>query len=202
MAIYNYCIQKMVNREAHGWLRQIMGLPFVLLNGAFIKHEPKPPYAKSRGLVLLDFFHYNNVELFLNNYDFLGIEPFTLLIFSDQAAISEIRWDGLTTHFKSLDATSAHIWSSATLYSSEIVKAREEAFYSFIESKNSILAKDLIEFHHFDGIDSPLTAIKMLPNNGTQTLSVTCISRTGTMAMMNYANLADKTEHTFELICH
>ena len=36
-----------------------------LLNGAFKKHKWNPPYRMSRGLVLLDFFKYNNTNKFL-----------------------------------------------------------------------------------------------------------------------------------------
>jgi hypothetical protein len=125
-----------------------------------------------------------------------------MLIFSVHAAVSEIRWDGLKLYFKSLDATKPYIWSSATLYSPEIALAREEAFANFLEEKSSIHAKDLIAFHHFDGKDSPTPAIKLLPINGTQTLSITCISHTGNLAIMNHSNLVENSEHTFELICN
>ena len=58
-----------------------------LLNGAFEKHSHRPPYALSRGLMLLDFFKYNDAESFQIGYDFEGIEPFTLIIVDSSAAL-------------------------------------------------------------------------------------------------------------------
>jgi uncharacterized protein with NRDE domain len=55
-----------------------------LLNGAFKAHTPNPPYNKSRGIVLLDFFKYNNQYDFIKQYDFSNIEPFTLLFVKRQ----------------------------------------------------------------------------------------------------------------------
>ena len=34
-----------------------------LLNGAFTKHEHEPPYRKSRGLVVLDYFKFRDTDI-------------------------------------------------------------------------------------------------------------------------------------------
>ena len=41
-----------------------------LLNGAFVKHQHQPPYKRSRGTMVLDFFRFATAESFFENYDF------------------------------------------------------------------------------------------------------------------------------------
>ncbi|HAD11338.1 MAG TPA: hypothetical protein DCF33_02760, partial [Saprospirales bacterium] len=50
-----------------------------LLNGAFVLHRRQPPYRRSRGLLLLDFFDWKNADDFFAEYDLHNIEPFTFL---------------------------------------------------------------------------------------------------------------------------
>src|SRR6476619_3650958 len=49
-----------------------------LLNGAFKRHKHLPPYRKSRGLVVLDYFDTGEPEKFAAEYDLSNIEPFTM----------------------------------------------------------------------------------------------------------------------------
>jgi hypothetical protein len=61
------------------------GDALVLLNGAFIKHLRKPPYRRSRGLVLLDVIKAEDPGQCFNEMDLEGIEPFTLVLFTKGA---------------------------------------------------------------------------------------------------------------------
>ncbi len=101
-----------------------------LLNGAFEPHKHKPPYRKSRGLVLLDSFAFPNLQLLADEYDLDGIEPFTLVSFESlpELTVSELRWDGSRSHLKQLDAKNPTIWCSALLYSKEEQSARQGWF--------------------------------------------------------------------------
>src|SRR5215213_8721662 len=56
----------------------------VLLNGAFEKHIPSPPYKKSRGLVFVDMVSDDIVVRKFLHYDLNKIEPFTLIVFEDK----------------------------------------------------------------------------------------------------------------------
>src|SRR5215216_6452651 len=49
-----------------------------LLNGAFKKHHHNPPYSRSRGLVLMEYFSYNSAMEFHNKVKLEGVENFTL----------------------------------------------------------------------------------------------------------------------------
>src|SRR5579871_6575106 len=69
------------------------GRTVCLLNGAFTRHKHNPPYRKSRGLVVLDFFTLPNAKAFADSYDLTGIEPFTILVI-EKSMLYELRWDG------------------------------------------------------------------------------------------------------------
>ncbi|MFM8371345.1 MAG: NRDE family protein, partial [Bacteroidota bacterium] len=40
------------------------GKTVCLLNGAFVRHHHNPPYKRSRGLMVLDFFNYDDPDRF------------------------------------------------------------------------------------------------------------------------------------------
>src|SRR6476661_1017772 len=68
-----------------------------LLNSAFKKHKQQPPYRKSRGLVVMDYFDFADPGKFVNEYDLSGIEPFTMVMVHHQpkTVLFELRWDGI-----------------------------------------------------------------------------------------------------------
>jgi len=124
-----------------------------LLNGAFEHHEHHPPYRLSRGIMLLDFFKYNNVSDFLFHYTFEGIEPFTLLVFeqSPTSGIQEIRWDENKIYSAKKDASAPLIWSSAQIYSKNVVQQREEWFDAWLKAKNEFTIENIVRFHKTGG---------------------------------------------------
>ena len=103
------------------------GVVAVLLNGAFVKHAPAPAYRKSRGLVLLEIIGSDDPLDFCKKTDLQDIEPFTLVLYQ-QGTLHELRWDGRQRHELMLDPQDHYIWSSATLYSPEIIRHRKDLF--------------------------------------------------------------------------
>ena len=97
----------------------------VVLNGAFENHKRKLPYRKSRGVMMKELFEYDSVVDFFEQYDFVGIEPFTMIIAGD-AFLYEFRWDGFVKHVKELSKKSVHVWSSCTLYDHDAADRREK----------------------------------------------------------------------------
>jgi uncharacterized protein with NRDE domain len=87
----------------------------VLLNGAFVKHVPAPPYRKSRGLVFLDILASADMLQAWQQIPLENIEPFTI-VFWNGMLLTECRWDGAIKHFRFPDVTKNHVWSSYTLY--------------------------------------------------------------------------------------
>lgn len=122
------------------------GLVAVLLNGAFKKHISKPPYRKSRGLILLEIIEADEPLSFFRNLDLDNIEPFTIVLYQP-GSLHELRWDGNDTHQKALDTTGNFIWSSSTLYTDEVIAHRKNLFEKFIHSETVISGQTIHGFH-------------------------------------------------------
>ena len=123
------------------------GNVFVLLNGAKCKHISKPPYKKSRGLILLELASALNFNEAWISINLTNIEPFTIVVFVNNNLI-QVRWNGNIKEIEILNNTETKIWSSSTLYTSEIIQKREKWFKGFIKTKNKLLnSNDFIDFH-------------------------------------------------------
>jgi len=178
------------DKEAGGtWVAgSLNNFTLCILNGAFIRHESKPPYRKSRGLVLLDFFQCNDIKKFVAEYDFQGIENFTLLILNNNADLKlyELRWDGTDIHLNKKDETKEHIWSSCTLYTDEAIAQRKKWFENFLQADNVRSKENIIHFHKTAGDGNTENAIMMNRNDRVKTLSITSIERSRENFSMYY----------------
>jgi len=115
-----------------GWVAAARsGRVACLLNGAFVKHQHQPPYRRSRGLVLLDFFDWPDPDDFFTRYELDDIEPFTFLFFAT-GRVTELRWDGVHRHRLDLSAAAPHFWCSATLYPPPMQALREQVFQEWL----------------------------------------------------------------------
>ncbi len=146
-----------------------------LLNGGFEKHESKPPYRQSRGKIIPDFFAYSGLEKFISEYDFTDIEPFTLVVINTAGAtsIDEIVWNGSDIFRQSICKDKPHLWSSATLYSPQIINERKKWFAYFLQQHQNPSNDDVLHFHQFGGIGDRTNDLKMNRNNEILTVSTT-----------------------------
>ncbi len=153
------------------------GQTLCLLNGAFGPHERKLPYRLSRGVMLLEVFTYPSPADFVANYNFNGVEPFTLVMIAGQnkLELSELRWDGQQRHFSKKDQTQKHIWSSAMLYTKEVIQQRENWFKDWQEQNKEPRQEDILKFHCFTGVGDTGNDLIMSRENGVRTQSVTSI---------------------------
>lgn len=122
------------------------GVVAVLLNGAFKKHIAQPPYRRSRGLILLEIAEAEGPLPFFNSLSLHQIEPFTIVLYQP-GSLHELRWDGHEKHEKMLDITGKYIWSSATLYSDEVIGHRKNLFNQFTRANAAITAASIHDFH-------------------------------------------------------
>ncbi|RLD26553.1 MAG: hypothetical protein DRI54_02615 [Bacteroidetes bacterium] len=166
----------------------------VLLNGAFKKHKHKPPYRKSRGLVLLDLFKFKTLEDFNDSYDLKGIEPFTIVYFKkgEPSTLNELRWDGTIKYMAEFDVDHPHIWSSATLYSPKIILERQQWFAEMLETKETS-SEQLQHFHEFGGNSDAKNNFKMNRGKGLRTISISQINITKQKIGFRYQNLVNDT---------
>lgn len=160
-----------------------------LLNGAFGKHKHEPPYRKSRGLIVLESFNYNNFNDFIDSFGLEGIEPFTLVaVEAKKREIVDLRWDGNKKYSKSMDVKHKHIWSSATLYSAEVQLERENWFNQWF-SVNPMEKASAKNFHLKGGKGTTESNFLMKRPNGVQTVSITQVVYDGMDFFMEHERL-------------
>jgi hypothetical protein len=131
----------------------------------------------------LDFYRFNDVATFRDQYDFNDIEPFTLLIrnFHGTATgvgrprFDELRWDGEKVHHIPLSPEMPAIWSSVTLYSDEVISQRSQWFEQWLAGQPEFTIGSAVHFHKTAGAGNLQNAIMMNRDNVIRTLSITSI---------------------------
>lgn len=158
-----------------------------LLNGAFDQHPRKPPYRKSRGIMVLEFFQYTDANQFFALYDLSGMESFTMITY-DNGQLWDFRWDEQHQQkfIKSLDANAYHIWSSATLYEKPIQQKREKWLDEWLENRTDFSRSAILELHKKGGEGNPSIDFMMNRYNYlVQTVSITqVVGKDGKMEMI------------------
>ena len=169
------------------WIASSNGLTVCLLNGAFVPHQPQPPYRHSRGLVVLDVFDYVSIDAFIQHYPFAGLEPFTLLL-AETGRLTELRWNGKRLFMSEKDTKKPHIWSSVTLYTAEVVQERVRWFAQWQQQISYWSVAGIRAFHKTAGDGDAGNALRM---NRSQynTVSLTSVLSNGTQTEMIYEDL-------------
>ena len=179
------------SRAGGTWLAASRHLTACLLNGAFSPHFPQPPYRQSRGLVVLDRFSFTGTDEFVDTYPFSGLEPFTLVTFetSEMLSVNELRWDGRQLSRFEKDPLQKHIWSSVTLYSPEVIRARQGWFSDWQQEHPDFQAEDIWRFHHTGGWGDRKNDLVMERPNGIRTFSVMQVEKVGETLRLAYQDL-------------
>jgi hypothetical protein len=167
------------------WFATSTYLTVCLLNGAFVPHQPQPPYAHSRGLVPLQVFTYPTVDAFLDHYDPHGLEPFTLLM-AEMGRFAEMRWDGRRMHIHDKDPDRPHIGSSVTLYDPQTIEQREDWFRQWLAQHPEPSVDAIHNFHYSGGQGNEANAIRMQRPGGLMTLSLTTVAHQDGIVTMLY----------------
>ncbi|GAA4108563.1 NRDE family protein [Aquimarina addita] len=166
-----------------------------LLNGGFELHKRNTSYSKSRGIVVKDLLEAKDIKKAMEAYLLSGIEPFTIIAadWQSELAFYELVWDGEKKHFKKLENTT-YIWSSSTLYTSEMKTKREGWFRTF--EQNNVLTSDvLLDFHKNAGIGDKNIDLR-IDRGLLKTRSITQIVKNEEEVSMRYENLQDQEVHT------
>jgi hypothetical protein len=180
------------------------GHTLCLLNGGFVKHESNPPYRKSRGLVLLDFYRFNDIAGFRDHYDFNGIEPFTLLIRNFHGTVQvvegtqfeELRWDGEQVHHTALNPERPAIWSSVTLYTAEVISQRNQWFEQWLAGDPEFTVGSAVNFHKTAGTGNFQNDILMNRDDVVRTVSITSILRDPARHEYYYEDVINQQRHS------
>ncbi len=167
-----------------------------LINGAFQKHKHTPPYRRSRGLVLLDYFGYASMDQFADTYPLDGIEPFTMIAVQDDK-LYDLRWDEQAAHLVQLHADESHLWSSCTLYPDEIQAQRNAWFDQWRADHPHYRQEDILGFHKQGGTGDPWNDLIMNRDNLVRTTSITAIARDRSGVTIRFFDLASGDEFRY-----
>ncbi len=183
------------------WIATTKRRTLCLLNGAFQNHAHRPPYRRSRGLVVLDAFGYDSPHTFAAEYDFTDIEPFTLVMVdkaNELPTLHELRWDGKKVHFLCLSADRPRIWSSATLYSESTVREREGWFQEWLAVPHTELAAEIVAFHTSAGKGDPANDLRVDRGN-LKTVSITQVQAQRDEVEIAYQDFLHEGKHQLQV---
>lgn len=173
-----------------------------LLNGAQEKHKHTPPYRMSRGIMLKHFFTFQNTHAFINEFNFEGIEPFTLIVI-EKALLFEIYWNEKKIECNELDFKSHHIWSSAPLYPSEYKEKRQKWFEDDFFALDRPTPEAIREIHLSGGSHDKEYGFIMNRQNRVRTVSFSQIFRMNGYIHFSFESLVEpvskKIERSFRL---
>ncbi|HVM88793.1 MAG TPA: NRDE family protein [Puia sp.] len=175
------------------------GNVIVFLNGGFVRHDPSPPYRKSRGIVLLDLLDSDSPFSMFLKTDLYNIEPFTSVIFDDEQ-LYECRWDGEKKYHKKLNPLHPYIWSSVTLYNEEVVSKRSQWFAEWMNANPLPSQTDILHFHQFTGDGDKHNDLLMDRDGFVFTVSVTSLEINTNGGLMKYLDIQNRQNFSRELI--
>lgn len=157
-----------------------------LLNGGFEYHTSRSYYRMSRGIIVKDLLLAGNFLSVVEEKNLVGVEPFTTVIveWKSEIVLRQLVWDGREKHLVKLPLK-PRIWSSATLYDSEVRKMREEWFKNW-QQNNDFTPKDILKFHKTAGIGDPFIDVMMDRKVG------------GTVSITSFALLSGKIDTFYE----
>ena len=172
-----------------------------LMNGARKAHQRNEPYRKSRGVVLKDLLTSANFKNAVDDYEFEGIEPFTIIYVEwyEGLRLIQLIWDGDEAELLPLEIK-PQIWSASMTYTSEMKKERHQWFESFIaENKVSELTSEEVwQFHHNAGKDDPTNGF-VIDRGLLKTTSITQIHQKAKNLKMKYKDLLNQELHEAKL---
>jgi hypothetical protein len=127
----------------------------------------------------------------IESYDFKDIEPFTLLIVDWNSVLKliELVWDGNKKQINDLPLTS-RIWSSSTLYNSEMKMFRKKWFQEYL-IQNGSSSDELLNFHQFYGVGDPMLDLK-IDRGLLKTVSISLFEKENERVNVVYKDLVQK----------
>lgn len=167
----------------------------VLLNGADEKHQLKPSYRKSRGLIVLDIISADSPIDEWKAIDLSEIEPFTLVLFQN-SKLYQLRWNEIEKTTTNLDISHNHIWSSSTLYPSEIREKRANWFHTYLDTKPEVDQTEMFNFHRYTEEKNQENGLVINRNDSMKTLSITQAVIEKNKVVLSHYDLLKQNEFT------
>jgi len=148
-----------------------------LLNGGFEIHQRNTYYRMSRGMVVKNILSVDDPVQYIEDFDFDNIEPFTVVLvdWGTELVTYELVWDGTKKHFQKL-AQEPRIWSSSTLYTSEMKLERQAWFQDWLNDHQEYDQPSILAFHQSTDKGTEGTTLKM-KRPFVETVSVTSVKK-------------------------
>lgn len=156
-----------------------------LLNGGFENHKRAASYPKSRGLIVKELLIAENFQEACSQINLKFIEPFTIVAvdWDIESKLFEFVWDGNQRHFRALE-WQPKIWSSSTLYTSEMKEMRKDWFREWFIGK-SRTPENILDFHKYGGVGFPEIDVFM-KREKVGTVSITQVIKRQNDIQMSY----------------
>lgn len=140
---------------------------------------------------------------FFKNYDFEGVEPFTMVVsFHDhQLKLLEFRWDGFNKHLKEFDSSKPHIWASAQLYTKGAIANRQNWFNEWLDKNKSYSVESIRNFHKKAG-SGDLTNDMIMDRGIVKTVSISHIYSKLGLIEVGHENLHSGTYQEINISQH
>ncbi len=163
-----------------------------LLNGGFEKHKRADSYRLSRGVIVKQLLKVDNPVEIINNFNFEGIEPFTIVLVDWEENLNayELVWGDDKKYFQKLDNT-PKIWSSSTLYTEEVKQLRREWFMDWQTENPVFKQENIIAFHKDETKGNKEISLKM-KRTQVETVSVTSVQKTAEEVTVSYIDILNK----------
>ena len=160
----------------------------VLLNGAQRRHHYSPPYAKSRGLIVLDLISQKSPVQGFEEMEFSGIEPFSIILFEDNKLYVGF-WDGTKKILEKRSIHQSHIWSSVTLYDPAAVAKGAGWFQKWRSDNPQPDQASILHFHEFGGEGNSHNDLRMNRDEKLLTQSISSAWITKESVIFRYQDL-------------
>ena len=159
-----------------------------VLNGGFDFHKRQSNYRMSRGVVAKDFMIADDIIEIIEDYNLKDIEPFTMVIadWNDSLNFYELVWNGCKKHIIQLPLE-PKIWSSSTLYTSDMKEERKQWFEDF-KSEYILDTDSVLNFHKTAGYGNNVYGV-IMDRGFVKTTSITQVEKNKDALEMHYENL-------------
>lgn len=166
-----------------------------VLNGAFVKHQRKENYRKSRGVIAKELLQEEVALNYIENLNLEGVEPFTMVIVdwnNNLLNLFELVWDEKQKHVNQFK-NEPKIWSSTSLYSPEIKKLRKDWFQNW-RASNQFTSENILSFHHSEIGDKEQAVL--MKRSYVETVSITSIKRKNGKIEFTYEDIINREKST------
>ena len=165
-----------------------------LLNGGFENHQRNTYYRMSRGVVVKNILSVEDPVQYIEDFDFDHIEPFTVVLvdWGKELTTYELVWDGTQKHFQKLPQE-PRIWSSSTLYTTEMKAERKDWFQDWLEDHKDYNQESILAFHQSTDKGTEGTTLKM-KRPFVETVSVTSFLKSSEAQFIKYLDFKNSSE--------